>query len=67
MSKKVKPLVNRLVDETQLVIGSMELGDLDAALRAVGRATIICADLHAEVARLIAQRQAENRARKKGN
>ena len=67
MSKRVRPLVNRLVDETQLILGSVELGDLDAALRSVGRATILCADLHAEVAKLIAQRQAENRARKKGN
>jgi hypothetical protein len=66
MSKKVRPLALKIVNELQLVLGSMELGDYDASLKSVDRAKQLWDQLRAEVLVVIGERNEDERqARKK--
>ena len=56
MSRKVKPLAMRAVDEIQIVLGSMELGDLDASLAASKRCTNLSGQITEELQGLIRER-----------
>ena len=66
--RKVRPLTNDLVNEMQQIISSVELDDLQAALKSIKRARLICDELHSEIVNIIRQqRLIELRAaRKKG-
>ena len=62
MSLKVKPLSLQLVDTLQVILGTMELGDLKAALVACQRARDITDQLKAEIVNVIADRHKEELA-----
>jgi hypothetical protein len=56
MSKKVRPLTLQMIDELQLILGAMELGDYKASLRACERAQLITDQLKAEIVQVIEER-----------
>jgi hypothetical protein len=63
--KRIRPLLNRLVNELQLIQGSMELGDSEASLKSICRAKGLCDELHSVISNIIEQRQTELRTAKK--
>jgi hypothetical protein len=64
MSKKVPPLAHRLVNELQLVVGAMQLGDYEGSLKAISRARALCDELHSEIRTVIERKQNDLRAKK---
>lgn len=56
MSKKVRPLTLRMVNELQMILGAMELGDYEASLKACARAQAISDQMRAEIVLVIEER-----------
>jgi hypothetical protein len=62
MSKKVRPLTIQMVNELQVVLGAMELGDYEASLKAVERTHGISDQLRAEIVAVIEERHQDELA-----
>ena len=62
MSKKVRPLTIKMVNELQVILGAMEIGDLQASLRACDRTPGISAQLRAEIVAVIEERHQDELA-----
>lgn len=62
MSKKVRPLTIQMVNELQVVLGAMELGDYEGSLRAVERTKAISEQLRVELVQIIESRHRDELA-----
>jgi hypothetical protein len=49
LSKKVRPLAHKLIDEMQMIVGSMDVGDYASSLKAIARAKLLCDQIEAEI------------------
>jgi hypothetical protein len=57
MSEQVAPLTLRIVNELQIVVGAMELGDYAASAKAVERVDALLDKIRAELVRIIKDRE----------
>ena len=65
MSKKARPLAIKLVNEMQIVLGAMEVGDYDASLKSIGRSKRIVELLEEQILIVIEQKRLDELRNKK--
>ena len=63
MSKKIRPLTEKMVNALQMILGAMELGNYEASLEACGRAQSITDQLRTEILHVIEERHQDERKR----
>jgi hypothetical protein len=59
MSKKIKPLSLRLINQLQIVFSAMEFGDYDGSLSACGEVRKLSDQLVLEIEKTIRERHAD--------